>query len=333
MKLARLMACVAAATVGVMAEIEGRAAGQQPETPTPHLLHPAPQPRINFKFPGGTLTDFVEALKAASAPHPCNVMVSGQGEPPRIPAFEFQDVAVSTAAAAAARSDSRHIAMAVVQEDEGAPVYVFEYRTDDGGGRGQQTEVLSLRSLLDAEPGDPDGVAVTMTADTVLSALQHATGVADSNTSNPALIKFHEESSLLFVRGTPVQLETVRSAYKLLQTDVARRRDRFDGTGLRRMQADLAKLEVEIKFLTDQLETRSARVEQVRQLVQSGAAPVSEATNAESEVAELRKRLDQLMIERQRMQVELSIEQSVRGQPRNRPAGDGPASKSPAGTR
>lgn len=301
----------------------------QPETSTkqpsaagaPLVMMPAPTSfdRFDFTFKGGTLSEFAAALRAASAPQPCNIFISGQGEEPRLPAFEFRGVKIATAATAAERAE-RTITLSAVQEDDGAPVYVFSYGSKQRGSA--TTEVLSIRGLLDAEPKDPEGVAVTLTAETVLSAVEGAVSMAEAESVPLATIKFHKESGLLFIRGTERQIGAVRSSINLLQSDVQRRRVVFDDSSARRMEADIAKNQIEIDYLQERAKMMETDVARAKQMVEQGVASDTELKEPRERLADIRRRLDQALIDQNQMQAELRI---VRGRANPKPASTKPS--------
>lgn len=262
--------------------------------------------KLSLKFPGGTLSSFAKALRAAAAPKPCNVVVNGEGPEPTIPALEFEDVTISTAAAAATRASSR-MGMSVVREDEGSAIYVFRYETLDRRASRAETEVLSLRAMLDAMPEDPSGVRVTMTPQTVLSAVQSAAEVGDDAVLEPAVIKYHEESSLLFIRGTDGQLKTVRSAISLLTSDVNRRRSVFNDAPLRQLETQRAKCAVMLRHLEDQVAVAQTELEQAQKLRAAGHASAGHEDQARLELSAKKSQYEQAQLDLQQIETEIGI--------------------------
>lgn len=261
--------------------------------------------RVNLKFPGGTLTDFIEALRKAASPAPFNVLKTGEGVEPLIPPCEFQDVTITNAVSAAAKVD-RKIRLSIIQEDEGAPVYVFSYGGNSGSrDSSMQTDVLSLRGVLDAAPNDPQDVKVTMTSDTVLAAVQQgAMTDADEDGTRPAMIRFHEESELLFVRGTHDQIETIRRVVSLMESDVQRKRNMYDTSAARRASTDIKQLEIQIEFLRASLDNAMREADRAGTLVAQGALSDSELSAARQNVLHVRADLDKTVLQLQQAKAE-----------------------------
>ncbi len=261
--------------------------------------------RVDLKFPGGTLTDFIEAMRKAASPAPFNVLKTGEGVEPVVPPCEFQDVTITNAVSAAAKID-RNIRLSIIQEDEGAPVYVFAYGGSGGSRSGSlQSDVLSLRGILDAAPNDPQEVKVTMTSDTVLSAVQQgALSDADEEGARPATIRYHEESELLFVRGTHDQIETIRRVVSLMESDVQRKRKMYDTSAARRVSTEMKQLEIQVAFLQSSLENAAREADRAGTLAAQGALSDSELLAARQNVLRVRSELDKTLLQLQQTQAE-----------------------------
>ncbi len=262
--------------------------------------------KVSLNFEGGSLSNFVQAVRKAAAPEPFNAIVNGDGAEPVLPPIDLRGVTLGTLATAAARS-AMGTELSVIRDEDGTAAYVFRYFPPRLAGTDRHTDVLSLRELFEARPTDPDGVAVTLTPSTVLSAVENAASMGDEPLVAPANIKYHEESALLFIRGTEDQIRAVRTAINLMQNDVAGRRTVFDTGKLRRMETDLAKNQVEISYLVDQVKAAEEELSAVQQRIDSGAASTAEAAPVKEKYLHLRSQLEKAKLEQNQVEAEVKV--------------------------
>ena len=218
------------------------AAGQAPalQAPVSPALRPE-EPVIAVSFPGGTVAEYLEAVKRSAGDlAEVNVVLDGEAAGSAMPPAELRKVRVEDAIhliPAIARSGSGQPLEFTEVAREPTPVYVLRVETAPGkpppggspgadfgamaspGGSpavqngGLKLDVFSLRSLIEPGHGAAED-ARRLTAETILSALEQA--LAEANQGSPASLKYHAESYLLMVRGTPAQLEVVRQVLETL---------------------------------------------------------------------------------------------------------------------
>lgn len=183
--------------------------------------------QLNINFPGGTLNDFLAAVRNSRPSKSLNVIVpDGAAELP-IPPLTLTRVEVPSALNAmeyASARDGRPLIS--VSRIEGAgiePVFALQMVGGMSGPRSndtrQSTFVLSLNQITKPEwaPAGRSSIA----ADVVLTAIESAIQTA-SQSKEPPTLKFHRESGLLIVKGTANQLEVAKEVVRRLEEDIER---------------------------------------------------------------------------------------------------------------
>jgi len=199
---------------------------------------PAPPPRseradwlgatVNIAFAGGTVGEYVAALRSAAAETPINVAFTGGVEELAMPPVSFRGVQLDTAIRsianlAAPRGGRVRVLGSGDQQPPGfgvgAPMFVVSLeRPREADGAETITRVMSLAALT-APRADP---ASGLTADVALSAVEAALQ-ADRAAGTPADIRFHKDSGLLFVTGTRGQCILIEEVLARLESDAKAR--------------------------------------------------------------------------------------------------------------
>lgn len=202
-----------------------------PAAPGPKSVGSAAPVLVTMSFPGGTLADFCDAIRAKEPR--ANIVLAPLAAGARLPAMDLRGAgldqalegacAIAESAALIRIKDFRGAGEPVFTITAQEPVMTVGKIGPDGKmstgsmpgtlPRTETTEVFSLNRLLD--PKDGSGFPVT----TVLSAIETATG-------DQALtaMRFHKESGLLIARGRAEQLGLVRDVLISLERDVMDRR-------------------------------------------------------------------------------------------------------------
>ncbi|MCR9244115.1 MAG: hypothetical protein NXI31_03730 [bacterium] len=195
-------------------EAESRARRQSPDREPP---------LVSMTFRGGTMARFVAEIRKAEPK--CNIVVADAAAVAELPPMEVQDAGldqVLDSACAVATSKMR----IACQEQRGRGVPVFAIlalprqvsgvnvaATGFGKPANVTTMVLSLNRLTEDEPRLAiDGLKV----ETILSALE--TGARFDEKA--PLMRYHEDSGLLFLRGTHEQLSLASDVLKILERDL-----------------------------------------------------------------------------------------------------------------
>jgi hypothetical protein len=240
---------------------------------------------LTIDFPGGTVGDFVAALSQATGA-PVNVVIGdAQIASTAMGPVKLRGVTVETAVRVipSAASPARGQALwdvSRIDDQHGAPVFrIRQVETDRPGGYPIVTEVLSLASASSA------GVD----AKAVLSAVDAALGMLE-NAGAPPEIKYHPESALLIVRGTPPQVSTIREVVERVGDDAERRRkEELKRAGARiALEGQTRKLQIQRERAAAELAAAEADFGELKQMRAAGTIPPSQLRDAELKVAQAR---------------------------------------------
>src|SRR3954468_2965186 len=265
--------------------------------PLAHGQGNAPElnPPISLDFGGGTLSQFVDAVKKGAAQVVADSAVNVVFAEPRVaqfqvPAIQLQHVSVESALRAAvhprARAEGNERPMLEQVGTGGgtsAPVFVVSMGT--AGGRpppSTRVEVFDLRELIGS------GIK----PESVITAVQ--TGLAMEESGPRADVKFHPESGLLIVRGDPGQLDTVRQVTVHLREGL---KSRAEERGAEQRQRQIAGVKRELDDLYAELSKSKAEVmmakEEVRGL-EADAAGQPPKPESRKRIADARAKLIQI---------------------------------------
>lgn len=198
---------------------------------------------IDLDFRGGTLAEYVQALRKAAAPVPVNVLNIEQGEGYTLGPVQVRRITLEQAFALIPRmvqsgpenrslSISRDIDYDAIRT--GASVYLVEsapFYIPQGSvspSPSLETELLNITSLI--HPMFPYGRESVLTPEEVLEVLTLAMHAAASE-PKPTL-QFHRRTGTLMLKGTRPQLEAAKAAQDVLGTEVEMRHNIFGGNDL-----------------------------------------------------------------------------------------------------
>lgn len=249
-------------SVALMLALTAGAAGQKTQAPTsqpqasPNMIPPgamnpwaaaqdAPTPynewmksTVSFEFPGGTLKDYVEAVRAAAKDKPVNVMFRDGAEQSPVAATAMREVSIFNALYAPTDFGNmipgRGMALVLQQVSSGnlpggmpsttVPAFVYIGSTRNYVV-GQDVSVLSLNEVC-TPPWVKDADPSSLPSGDVLKAVETAVeAVGDRANSKPAELAFHRESGLLVVKGTDRQITVAKNVIQSLGQDVRRLRE------------------------------------------------------------------------------------------------------------
>lgn len=187
---------------------------------------------ITLDFAGGTVGDYAQAIRKAAEPDALNLFVDSQAAEIPVPAIKLTKASIFDSLSLIARNgldaDGRYLNLGVeVLESTangGSPVYKIKANYLDPPGNPNRPseallEVISLNPIIGL-PGSVRAGRPPLDAKTVLGAIEAAVAVSDSNSSTPPVLKFHEASGLLFVKGTNAQRNVAIEVARQLRKDV-----------------------------------------------------------------------------------------------------------------
>lgn len=239
-----LLPCLAGEAIGQTAPGGGR--GRQSEINLPQNPLSAPTPLYTVKFDGGTVQDYLEALRAGSNGAPLNVACAKELMREKIDAINLEQVSLLTALNAIGAASNEPLVRWDVQPlDSGAiesasgamrAFKLVQQRADSKWLRGSEVKTFSLREYV----GETRGDEAVKRATTLISAAEAALGIDDKG--EPTwVVKFHPDSGLLIVRGTPddlavaSQVVTQLVSEKVAHEQIDRRREIADSERARAM--------------------------------------------------------------------------------------------------
>lgn len=264
---------------------------------------------ISIDFPGGTLEQYVEALKAA-APETVNIVIRGDASGFNVDPIQLRGVGLDASLRmleGGYQSDpatNENVRLSIVSypgdASGGEPIFVLVPQRAPWPPTGRASPqrdilVLSLKELTTSLPGDPPEVVVP--AETVLTAVETALGVAGANDSETK-VKFHAESGLLILAGSPEVLGAANSVVNSIRDDIRERRDRardiqkIQGlTNPDALESELADARAEAEMAMVQTETARAQAAELQQALEERKTLAGAGNASAGEVRDLQARL------------------------------------------
>ncbi|MCB9882826.1 MAG: hypothetical protein H6832_07080 [Planctomycetes bacterium] len=218
-----------------LAAQDGQTVQHARRTKTPVLL--------SIHFVGGSLSMYLQELRSAhkkGGGETLNMIVTGKPDAIQLPRFDLEDTTVDDAIQVLERIEIDHSTRIQVTSQagrgtpDGSQIYLVNARTVEKTQRGPAekptlTRVLSIRQLTTPLPNVPPDSVLKL--ETVLGAIEaglevldEADGQEKQGTATPsAVLRFHESSGLLFLKGSPEQLNIVESVIARLEFDLLAR--------------------------------------------------------------------------------------------------------------
>jgi hypothetical protein len=296
----------AAAAAISLAAAQAPQSGVASETSDSSVKRPA---SITIDFPGGTATEYVDALRKAAKD--VNVALVADVSSVRVPPVSLKNVD-PIAAAEILRS---------VPEEQGGRFVQFELRYEKARSA-DQSGLITVGAKI-SNKQHPGGDAVISRVFAVSNLLMNDIKPADlltsvqtalemnQNPAMPAQIRFHEATGLLIVRGTGEQVETVTAVVEQLRQQ-PKSAANADET-IFRLQRDSALAEKQAaaeKSKAVAAANDAARWETQNQMLQQEVARLRDMLSLrEKEISELSVRLKIMEVELDR------VRQSNSGKP------------------
>ena len=285
-------------------------------------------PVVETQFTGGTLADYIEAVKRAAGDDAPTVMIRGDAGTIRVAPVDLRQIHMF---AAIQLLDGNHMgvdsqtpygvkSVNVGSPSGGRPAYLVTiegYGRSKPGAPEREFMVLPIREITEALPGDPPEIVIP--AETVLTAVETVIAIADPEGSATE-IRFHPESGLLMLAGPSKALVAAQQVLVQIAQDVDQRRDR--ARELQRAQgltnpdvleqqladarADAEMAMVRMGTAQQRSEAMAQRAEETRLLVEKGSRSEGELREARMELAESEAQVQEhrIMVERAMQRVQ-----------------------------
>lgn len=270
-----------------------------------------PPPRtFAVTFGGGSLREYVKAIREAAGDIPVNVMLTGDEDSLVLPEIVLEQVTVENAVEALGfvRTESSEVSVyGTGQGDEQvfavnvqARRAAAERNTAIDSTDEPSFEVFSLARLLEA-PADEEG-GPTADISTMLTAIDTAMEMAGGGDATE--IKFHPDSGLLIVKGDQRETKIVANLINELYSDVTRRRSELRDlkNQLSEAATRVQAAEVQLHAQRGELEIARTQLEQMEKMREGGFV-------GEAEVSQASVRIQQLTGEMEVREIELQQKQ------------------------
>jgi hypothetical protein len=208
---------------GLAAATAGSLTNTLPAQADPHS-GPQTEQTVTVSFSGGTLADFVAAVRGAG--NGLNILAPSEASKVGpLPAITLVNAPVSSALEAVTTIVDRSRFDVVVHTMRNGPPNqtVYSVRVSVAPSaeprplEPRQVKVFSLRGLTDSPGKKAEGTMLP--TQTVLTAIDTGLALATEEGDTPVL-KYHTDSGLLFVRGTAAQLAVVAQTLEQLHNDL-----------------------------------------------------------------------------------------------------------------
>ncbi|MBN8598646.1 MAG: hypothetical protein J0L78_13330 [Planctomycetes bacterium] len=194
---------------------------------------PADDTLITLDFRGGTIGDYVNAIRSAAGAKPVNVLFNEETAGLPMYMVRLTNASVWSALGAVERNtideDGQSLQVRIGRSTTpppgGVPTYSISSdisRMPSRQSQQQQVIVLSLNPIIGLPGRAKDQTASNLEAKSVLSAIELAVSLISAPNTPPPVLQFHEPSGLLFVKGDAHQQRAAKEVIARLQDDVER---------------------------------------------------------------------------------------------------------------
>jgi hypothetical protein len=209
--------------------------------------------RLDVDFSGGSVRDYVAALRLVTKPSIVNVVAPEAVLNVKLGELSLRQVTVETAVKSVEWAIEPRGSIIVQQIGPNSYGLTSGRRTSnlaDTPAPASSIQVLSLKELTDPLPSDTQQSRVTVEPDVVLTAVRTA---LESSQGEQAELKYHADSGLLIVRGAPDQLAAASSVLDRMQTDMRMRRKSLKDAAVGQANIDELRGEAEKHAIRHQL--------------------------------------------------------------------------------
>ncbi len=253
-----------------------------------------PNSRMDVDFPGGTVKEFIDAIRKARPKGAANVVVMPDAESLRVPPVNL--VAVTVDAAVQILEGPYRL-----PNGRRAEVRVSSYNIDDSSDLVLKImadfEERSIRSSVwSVEPALASG----QTAEELLRAIEAVLSLF----SQKAEISFHPPTQLLIARGAPEQLDLVNETLSQLVYNAERRREETTSihNEMENLKEELGVTTGEIRVMDQTVALTKSRLERANQAREMGTVSPDVLAEAELEMTRAETQLQVVVERRERIQ-------------------------------
>jgi len=257
--------------------------GGQPNGPAPASTKPVGTPTalgllggqpsvLSLSFSGGTVGEYVEALRAQSAVG-ANISLGPAVAEMPMPPIQLRDVVLSVAVRAVETvTDSQGAPMMLTRSivgEGGEPLFVISARADGASGGGSPTlRSFSVATLLDSRRG------VGMEPKTLLGAVESLLSMEDG-AGESARVMLHKETSTLIMRARKDQLVAVEDLLVGLERDAIELRDseRPARALVTELEAELRAVREKREILHERMRLNEKNIAQTDHMIKQGVVP------------------------------------------------------------
>lgn len=267
--------------------------GDQPRGGPPQTGEPAQPGRsattlIDVNFAGGSIGDYLNALKEAAAPEPVNVIASDDVLRLKAGPVELRGVSVETALKLLQGQVATPEPLTVNPTGGAggsAPVYVLQSRGSPFRADAPpptSTRVYSIRELIEPAPGTAGALAID--PETILSSIDAALSMEGDGEHREVM--FHPEAAILIIRGVRDELELVQSLLSEIRGDLRDRRGQSmeAASRIHSMEERVATLQWNIEAARIELDGARRHLKQLEKLAGEGNAGQMEVEEARTKV-------------------------------------------------
>lgn len=246
---------------------------------------------IDIDFRGGSIGDYLEAVKQAAAPMPVNVIVSDDVARLKANPVELSGVSVEAAltllgAGAILTPEPLQVFPAAGGRDS-APVYMIRAqhipesarRRPEPAPPERAVRVYSIRDFVEPEPGVPGSLVID--PETIISSIDAAMTLHGESDQRDVL--FHPDAGILIVRAGEQELAVVTSLLQEIQLDMQRRRDsaRRAADQIEELEQRVMKFDSERHLAQAELDIARRRLDRMSTQVESGVVGEGDVENAQ----------------------------------------------------
>lgn len=281
----------------------------QPAFPGQVNNQPEEPQYLSVEFAGGSVEQYVQTLKASAGKVPVNLIVSERASKQQLSRISLKEVSISVAAGAIESAATTTSGMWFIQ-----PVFVpgavgrdrpqsmtlrVDYSTEARRDLPSQVEAFSLSRILRASPDAKASQA------SVLTAIETGLKLQLSDNETPPDLKFHPDSGLLFVKGSPSDIHLVSSVITKMSEESERAAGILDRRARSEKIRALAVREAKLRLELASIEYQNAERTETEfvKMNDRGAIPAAQLADIQLEKARARVRLQQAEIEVERAQI------------------------------
>jgi hypothetical protein len=269
------------------------AMGQAAQPPV-NAVSPAPKAspidaKVSVNFPGGTVSEYVAALKANVKESPVNVVMQRGVELVIVPRIELDRVSLTTALnildfAEITRRDEdlyRPLHVMQVDEDTAAPVWVISMQQtpsseqqSQGPGPASEDLIPTLHIFGVSDILNGEGA---MSPEDLLTAIKVALELSFPGQQPPEL-RLHRETGTLVLRAARGQVRAIESLVTNLSVNTHQRRRELQATTRERIEHEhrMRMSQISLQVAEERIAAAERRRSHMEQLQQAGSASDSE---------------------------------------------------------